>query len=735
MKVRFLGPTYNGRSNAIDPSRCINFYPELNLHDGAKSPISLIGTPGSKMAFDTSKSVCRGLYSFYGRVIVVVDSSVYTYQDSKLTLIGNLNTNLGPVSIKDNGRSSDGVGGNQVMIVDGKDGYIYNISTEKFRVIPRGLCGPLESIEVKKPGSGYTSVPEVTAEGGSGEDAKLVARMGIVEVEVTIPGKNYKVNDSIAIDGESISPAIVKVKSVEGSKVEVSEGGSGYVVGEVVSIIGGKGDKTFKVSVATVDAGAMLTADIYDAGSYTEIPTAEHIETTSNGSGTGAKLDVTWGVHELEVTDKGVYEKIIMSGIDGPEIDSTLKQDPNSDTDGTGLVVRPSWGVSTVEITECGKNYPRYGTGIVFDGGGFEEEAEATATATVMNGGFPDSPKKVEYFDGRFIVTNGTMAHWSSEPYDGMTFNPLAKGFVMATPDSIQNQACIFQILYFIKEFSTEMWYDAGVSSSVGTPLARIQGGILNYGTECPNSVVKGDDSLIFIGFQRIGDTSQFVGVVQLSGSSVQHISTPSINYRIGNMSRIDDAIAYFYSIDGHRFYVLTFPTADATLVYDTTTKMWHEWASYRESDIPGVIGRHFGNAYTYYKGKHYLGDYRSGKIFELSSNYLTDDGDPIVSIRVASIGHDTEDLENTFFFRFYIEMETGAHDPDLVSEPLALLSWSNDSGNNWSNEYEASIGKVGRYRQRLIWRRLGYAVNRVFKLTISDPIRKVLVDTYADID
>ena len=57
-----------------------------------------------------------------------------------------------------------------------------------------------------------------------------------------------------------------------------------------------------------------------------------------------------------------------------------------------------------------------------------------------------------------------------------------------------------------------------------------------------------------------------------------------------------------------------------------------------------------------------------------------------------------------------------------------AALSWSDDGGHTWSNDYLASVGAIGQYKTRLIWRRLGYSRDRVFRIAMSEPTKKILI-------
>ena len=56
------------------------------------------------------------------------------------------------------------------------------------------------------------------------------------------------------------------------------------------------------------------------------------------------------------------------------------------------------------------------------------------------------------------------------------------------------------------------------------------------------------------------------------------------------------------------------------------------------------------------------------------------------------------------------------------------MLRWSNDGGSTWSNERWVGIGEQGKYQNRAIWRRLGYARDRVFEVVVTDPVKAVIV-------
>lgn len=56
--------------------------------------------------------------------------------------------------------------------------------------------------------------------------------------------------------------------------------------------------------------------------------------------------------------------------------------------------------------------------------------------------------------------------------------------------------------------------------------------------------------------------------------------------------------------------------------------------------------------------------------------------------------------------------------------DPKICLSYSDDGGSSWSPERIISMGKIGDRRKRCIWRRLGQARDRVYRVVCSEPVK-----------
>jgi hypothetical protein len=344
------------------------------------------------------------------------------------------------------------------------------------------------------------------------------------------------------------------------------------------------------------------------------------------------------------------------------------------------------------------------------------------------------APASITYLDGYFIVTRvDSMSVYASNLYDGLTWNALATSPVSASPENLVGCCSQWQELWLIKEFTTELWYDAAVATSTGFPFIRVPGGVLNYGTTAPSSIVAGDNAIFMVGTVRNEDAGQFAGIVSSAAGTFTIISPPSINYRIAQMSDITDAFSFMFSMEGHTFLVVSFPTGDATFIYDTTTKMWHERSTY--ADNPYAYHMWNAHCYSFFGNKGYIGDMVNSNMYTLSSEVFTENEEPLVSVRITPSLFDGSNLESVFIHKLELDIETGVGDQatSVGIDPQVELSWSNDGGHTWGTEYPSSMGKKGNYKINPTWRRLGQSRNKVFRMAISAPVKRILLGAYVE--
>ena len=271
--------------------------------------------------------------------------------------------------------------------------------------------------------------------------------------------------------------------------------------------------------------------------------------------------------------------------------------------------------------------------------------------------------------------------------------------------------------LWLFGEQTTEIWYNQGDADN---PFARFQGGYIETGIVAKFSVAKHDNSVVWLSKNERG-AAQVVRAGD--GWQPQVISTGEVEYQIQQYERIDDAWAYVYQLEGHEFYVLNFPSAGAVWAYDARTQEWAERGHVIDNVFPN---RERYNCYLFAYGRHLLGDYKNGKIYELDSSLYTFDGVNTPRVRTSqSVSADNE--SRTSLVEFQLDMEEGVG-PDAE----VWLSYSKDGGHTWSNERKRLVGATGKYGHRIMWRKLGMARHWIFRIRTWSSDKTIIKGAYA---
>ena len=122
------------------------------------------------------------------------------------------------------------------------------------------------------------------------------------------------------------------------------------------------------------------------------------------------------------------------------------------------------------------------------------------------------------------------------------------------------------------------------------------------------------------------------------------------------------------------------------------------------------------------------LSDYATSVIYTMSDTAYTDSGQTI--IREIVTKHVLSQFNRVRISLLYIDMETGVGlQTGQGSIPMVMLSSSKDNGRTWSAERWATLGQVGTYLTRVVWRRFGSARDYVFKIRMSDPVKFVITE------
>ena len=732
----FIGPSYEAPSIYQDAQECINFFPEIDplKEPGTRGVVALYPTPGLTAKVVLNSAEVRGLRTVSGGAQMVAVCGPYVYvmtADFTPTIVGYLNTSTGRVGITDNGVN--------VYIVDGAYRYTWRISSPA---------------SVNFVGSMSTTTLSVTAvTSGTLAVGQQIFGLGVAsETVITAFGTgsggigNYTISTSQTVASEAMSGA------ASGAIITATIGGS--LSG--VAITGLAGQFSCTAAPITLVIGQALTISGTYGGTgsisgYTN-PTTYYIIAT-NGS-TTFTLSATAGGTAITTTvgtPTGLSYKYAPTTLNVTAVSSgTLYL--GQTIQGTGIS-------ANTMITTLGTGSGGTGTYTVSNSQNISSETMYALNFTQIpttDGAFSGG-NTVDTVDNYFVYNRPNTQQWGSSD----ALSPISQGLSFSSkdgsPDNLMSLIVDHREVYLLGETSSEVWIDVG---AFPFPYQRIPGTSTQHGIAAQFSMARLGNSFAYVSRNSRGQGM----IVQMNGYLPTRISTHAVESTLANQY-IDDAVAWTYQLEGHECYVVSFPTLNLTWVYDSTTTMWHKWLYVTNGN---VYGRHRGNCSAVFQGLVLCGDYANGKIYELDRTNYTDDGQPIRRLRRAP--HLVADLQRQFFDELQLQFQPGVgttgfsvvmpttyiSDPyyiggtatltigptdvfiigngskinpiDTTTYPQAMLRWSNDGGSTWSREYWVTIGQLGKYKNRAIWRRLGMARDRVYEVVITDPVKAVIV-------
>ncbi len=323
----------------------------------------------------------------------------------------------------------------------------------------------------------------------------------------------------------------------------------------------------------------------------------------------------------------------------------------------------------------------------------------------------------VDFIDGYFVISVPNTNEFAiSALYDGLTWDPLDFARAEGQPDDIVGIVVDHREIWLMGQETTEVWFNSG---NVDFPFERASGTFLQRGLASRDSIAQIDNTLFWVGDDGI--------VYRANGYNPTRVSTHAIEDQINKSIGTTDLIAFGYSQKGHAQYVLKKPN-QWTFVYDVATGLWHERCSCEREDYKVST---FAQAFD----RLLAGDDTTGNIyfFDLENPGTEDDG--IVVSRMAAPPLFANE-ESAFLNALVVDFQRGVGNTiGQGSDPVVMLRYSDDAGLTWSSEKWRSLGKIGEYRRRARWSRLGTFRQRVLELSISDPVNRVVMGAYVEVE
>jgi hypothetical protein len=276
------------------------------------------------------------------------------------------------------------------------------------------MIATVASVTVTNGGTGYTTAPTATSSGGGGSGASYRPKLTATTVDtVTLAasGSNYTGVPAVVFTtptGHTGSGATAAASMGLDSISNITNGGTGYTVGDLLTLSGGTSTTAGMLQVTSVSGGVITGAVISVAGTYTSLPT--NPVAVTGGTGSGATFSLLWKIASVAVTAGGTNYStaptVAFSGGGGSGAGATAATVATSvgsvtvvtigsgyssapilafaggggGSGATAAVVLNPFTVGSVTVTAGGSGYASL-PGVAFSGGG---GSGATATAVVL---------------------------------------------------------------------------------------------------------------------------------------------------------------------------------------------------------------------------------------------------------------------------------------------------------------------------------------------------------------
>jgi hypothetical protein len=331
-------------------------------------------------------------------------------------------------------------------------------------------------------------------------------------------------------------------------------------------------------------------------------------------------------------------------------------------------------------------------------------------SSTAVSGwGAAGAPNSVSFMDGYFLLTYGDGTIQASD-LNATTINALNKTTAQSKPGGLTRGVPFNGQFYAMGPTFGEVYADT--ANATGFPFTRSY--ILQRGLLSPYALAGHEDGFGSALLWVADDNS----VVQANGTPIPlKVSPPDLDRLIAGVTDKTTLEASVYIASGHPKWRLTSGTF--TFDFDLGSQKWNEVRSYQKSRTRAVSGH---SAF----GKWLVGDTVANQILYIDPTAYDDYGNPLEFILesgpVVMFPNRTKVARADFNFVTGVGIATG-QDP-IATNPKVGISWSDNGGISWSNEFVRELGAQAT-PQRVTLLRTGMTgvQGRRWRLRVTDPV------------
>ncbi|WP_429041387.1 hypothetical protein [Bradyrhizobium elkanii] len=336
--------------------------------------------------------------------------------------------------------------------------------------------------------------------------------------------------------------------------------------------------------------------------------------------------------------------------------------------------------------------------------GGFIVTSTAVSSWSAAN-----APNSVSFMDSYFLLTYGDGTIQASDQ-NATTINTLNKTTAQSKPGGLTRGLPFNGQFFALGPNFGEVYTDT--ANATGFPFSRSY--VLQRGLLGPYAIAGHEDGFASALMWVADDFS----VVQHNGTpNPLKISPPDLDRLIASVADKTTLEASVYISQGHPKWVLSCPSF--TWEFDLGSQKWNERASYQQARWRAISGI---SAF----GKWIAGDTQAGQLIYVDPNAYNEVGNPLgfqlESGPVLNFPNRTRVARADFNFVVGVGQAIG-QDP-IATDPSVGISWSDDGGINWSQEYVRKLGRQAT-PQRITMLRTGMTgvQGRRWRLKVSDPV------------
>lgn len=230
----------------------------------------------------------------------------------------------------------------------------------------------------------------------------------------------------------------------------------------------------------------------------------------------------------------------------------------------------------------------------------------------------------------------------------GFAFDPTYVAKKSGSPDPLSCLIAMHNELWLVGTLTTEIWYNAGTA---GLPFQRMPGAFIEHGCCAPYSLAKADLAVYFLSQDLQGNYVILKG----KGYAVTRISTHAMEAEFVTYPLLTDATGYTFQTEGHVFYVINFPTADKTWVFDEATGLWFQWGW---EDTNGQLHRWRAGFVVNAFNSLLALDWQRDQLYTLDPKNFTDNTAPIRFAK--SFPHIIDNAKRLSYTQFIADMDVG---------------------------------------------------------------------------